>query len=149
MNKEERIFQQVENKYFKLLAKSQKQSLSDKELEEMLSLMARKIVYLQEEFQTKKEQNQDIECIDPITSGLLFIQGLKNGLRMTAGYPIQANIEQFAAHYQSVTDYEEAYLTFEEEKDYESLNEAKEEVEDLEEGYTERPKIYQKRMNHE
>ena len=36
-------------------------------------------------------------------------------------------------------------LLFEEEKDYESLNKAKEEVEDLEEGYTEKTKNLSKR----
>lgn len=139
--KQEKEFLKVENRYFKLLVKSQQKGLRKQEEEEMLLLMAKRIAYLQEEWQTKKEQNQEIECIDPITDGLFLIQDLKLGFSQVIEYPNQENIEQFAAHYQAVLDYEQAFLSFEQgEISKDELEERKEEAKDLKEGYQEKPK---------
>lgn len=129
--------------FFKLLKISLERDLTEKEQNRFLQSSYRNIGYLEEEFNVYKSSviGNLIIYNTLINNGITLINGLRNGLNITKDNFIKENINQFSAHYQSVKEYEEAFLTYREnstDESYDNAIEKYEEAIDYSEGYTEK-----------
>ena len=127
--------------FFKLLKISLERDLTEKEQNKFLESSYRNIGYLEEEFNVYKSSviGNLIIYSTLINNGITLINGLRNGLNITKDNFIKENIHQFSAHYQSVKEYEEAFLAYRENSIDESYDEAIEKYEeaiDYSDGYT-------------
>ena len=127
--------------FFKLLKISLERELSEKEKNRFLESSYRNIGYLEEEFNVYKSSviGNLIIYSTLINNGITLINGLRNGLNITKDNFIKENINQFSAHYQSVKEYEEAFLAYREnstDESYDNAIEKYEEAIDYSEGYT-------------
>lgn len=145
----EKVFLYVENKTFELIKKSLNQPLSKKEQEQLLQLMQKRIHYLEEEFTSKQNDDNSFIMARFLTNGLTLIADVFKGLETSKQQPITKNLQQLAAHYQTISDYEQQVLIYKEEPSYEHYYLAEEkyqEAQTLKEGY-ELPKILSKIKN--
>lgn len=129
--------------FFKLLKISLERDLTKKEQNRFLQSSYRNIGYLEEEFNVYKSSviGNLIIYSTLINNGITLINDLRNGLNITENNFIKENINQFSAHYQSVKEYEEAFLTYREnstDESYDNAIEKYEEAIDYSEGYTEK-----------
>ena len=127
--------------FFKLLRVSLERELNEKEQNKFLESSFRNIGYLEEEFNTYKNSviGNLIIYNTLINNGTTLINGLRNGLNITKDNFIKENINQFSAHYQTVKEYEEAFLEYREsstDESYDKTIEKFEEAIDYSEGYT-------------
>ena len=129
-----------ENIFFELVKKAQYKSLNGFDRRRFLISAGRGINYLEEEFETVRE-NENNNGLDYITinNGLTLVSDLSEGFEILRSNFIKENINQFSAHYQSVKEYEEAFLAYRENSTDESYDEAIEKYEeaiDYSEAYT-------------
>ena len=129
------------NTFFKLLKMSLERDLNEKEQNKFLESSYRNIGYLEEEFNTYRNSavGNLIVYNTLINNGITLINGLRTGLNITKDNFIKENINQFSAHYQTVKEYEDAFLTYRENstnESYDNAIEKYEEVTDYSEGYT-------------
>ena len=127
--------------FFKLLKISLERDLTEKEKNRFLESSYRNISYLEEEFNVYKSSviGNLIIYSTLINNGITLINGLRNGLNITKDNFIKENINQFSAHYQTVKEYEEAFLAYREnstDESYDNAIEKYEEAVDYSEGYT-------------
>ena len=128
--------------FFKLLKISLERDLTKKEQNRFLQSSYRNIGYLEEEFNVYKSSviGNLIIYNTLINNGITLINGLRNGLNITKDNFIKENINQFSAHYQSVKEYEDAFLTYREDggtdENYSKTMKAYEDAIDYSEGYT-------------
>ena len=127
--------------FFKLLKISIERDLTEKEQNKFLESSYRNISYLEEEFNVYKSSaiGNLIIYSTLINNGITLINGLRNGLNITEDNFIKENINQFSAHYQTVKEYEEAFLAYRvnsTEESYDNAIEKYEEAVDYSEGYT-------------
>ena len=135
--------------FFKLLKVSLERELNEKEQNKFLESSFRNIGYLEEEFNTYKNSviGNLIIYNTLINNGTTLINGLRNGLNITKDNFIKENINQFSAHYQTVKEYEEAFLEYREsstDESYDKTIEKFEEAIDYSEGYTKRKTLTKK-----
>ena len=127
--------------FFKLLKISLERDLNEKEQNRFLESSYRNIGYLEEEFNVYKSSviGNLIIYSTLINNGITLINGLRNGLNITKDNFIKENINQFSAHYQTVKEYEDAFLTYRENstnESYDNAIEKYEEATDYSKGYT-------------
>ena len=127
--------------FFKLLKISIERDLTEKEQNKFLESSYRNISYLEEEFNVYKSSaiGNLIIYSTLINNGITLINGLRNGLNITKDNFIKENINQFSAHYQTVKEYEEAFLAYRvnsTEESYDNAIEKYEKAVDYSEGYT-------------
>lgn len=135
--------------FFKLLKVSLERELNEKEQNKFLESSFRNIGYLEEEFNTYKNSviGNLIIYNTLINNGTTLINGLRNGLNITKDNFIKENINQFSTHYQTVKEYEEAFLEYREsstDESYDKTIEKFEEAIDYSEGYTKRKTLTKK-----
>lgn len=135
--------------FFNLLKISLERDLTEKEQNRFLESSYRNITYLEEEFKNAKDNvigNLIIYNV-LIHNGITLVNDLRNGLNITKDNFIKENINQFSAHYQTVKEYEEAFLEYREssnDESYDKIIEKFEEAIDYSEGYTERKTLTKK-----
>lgn len=135
--------------FFNLLKISLERDLNEKEQNRFLESSYRNITYLEEEFKNAKDNvigNLIIYNV-LIHNGITLVNDLRNGLNITKDNFIKENINQFSAHYQTVKEYEEAFLEYRESSNderYDKIIEKFEEAIDYSEGYTERKTLTKK-----
>ncbi len=135
--------------FFNLLKISLERDLNEKEQNRFLESSYRNITYLEEEFKNAKDNvigNLIIYNV-LIHNGITLVNDLRNGLNITKDNFIKENINQFSAHYQTVKEYEEAFLEYREsstDESYDKIIEKFEEAIDYSEGYTERKTLTKK-----
>ncbi len=102
-----------ENIFFELVKKAQDKTLNGFDRRRFLISAGRSINYLEEEFETVRE-NESNNGLDYITinNGLTLVSDLSEGLHILRTNFIKENINQFAAHYQSVRDYEDSFIDY-------------------------------------
>ena len=101
--------------FFKLLKISLERDLTEKEKNKFLESSYRNIGYLEEEFKCANESHTGNYNDGIITrNGIVLVSQLRDGLNITKDNFIKENIEQFSAHYQCVKEYEEAFVTYRE-----------------------------------
>ncbi len=127
--------------FFKLLRVSLERDLNEKEQGKFLESSYRNIDYLEEEFNTYRNSvvGNLIIYNTLINNGTTLINGLRTGLNITKDNFIKENINQFSAHYQTVKEYEEAFLEYREnitDESYDKTIEKYEEAIDYSDGYT-------------
>ncbi len=110
--KQEKRFRKIENNYFELLKLSQERELIDQEKIELLKVMYERINFLEEEFLTARGSCKNSKEYIAINNGLTLISDLKNGLKITSENFIQANVEQWAAHFECIRNYEECFIAY-------------------------------------
>lgn len=135
--------------FFKLLRVSLERDLNEKEQGKFLESSYRNITYLEEEFKNAKDNviGNLIIYNSLINNGITLVNDLRNGLNITKDNFIKENINQFSAHYQTVKEYEEAFLEYRESSTNESYDKTIEKFEeaiDYSEGYTERKTLTKK-----
>ena len=135
--------------FFKLLKVSFERDLNEKEQGKFLESSFRNISYLEEEFKNAKDNviGNLIIYNSLINNGITLVNDLRNGLNITKDNFIKENINQFSAHYQTVKEYEEAFLEYREsstDESYDKIIEKFEEAIDYSEGYTERKTLTKK-----
>ena len=135
--------------FFNLLKISLERDLNEKEQNRFLESSYRNITYLEEEFKNAKDNvigNLIIYNV-LIHNGITLVNDLRNGLNITKDNFIKENINQFSAHYQTVKEYEEAFLEYREssnDESYDKTIEKFEEAIDYSEGYTKRKTLTKK-----
>ena len=135
--------------FFNLLKISLERDLNEKEQNRFLESSYRNRTYLEEEFKNAKDNvigNLIIYNV-LIHNGITLVNDLRNGLNITKDNFIKENINQFSAHYQTVKEYEEAFLEYRESSTNESYDKTIEKFEeaiDYSEGYTERKTLTKK-----
>ncbi len=127
--------------FFNLLRLSLERELNEKEKSKFLESSYRNITYLEEEFKNAQENviGNLIIYNSLIYNGITLVNDLRNGLNITKDNFIKENIKQFSAHYQTVKEYEEAFLEYRESSTNESYDKTIEKFEeaiDYSEGYT-------------
>ena len=127
--------------FFKLLRVSLERELTEKEQGKFLESSFRNITYLEEEFKNAKDNviGNLVIYNSLINNGITLVNDLRNGLNITKDNFIKENINQFSAHYQTVKEYEEAFLEYREsstDESYDKTIEKFEEAIDYSEGYT-------------
>ena len=127
--------------FFKLLRVSLERDLNEKEKGKFLESSYRNITYLEEEFKNAKDHviGNLIIYNSLINNGIILVNDLRNGLNITKDNFIKENIQQFSAHYQTVKEYEEAFLEYREnitDENYDNVMDMFEEAKDYSEGYT-------------
>ena len=125
---------------FEMLKLSLAKTLDEDQQKKFLNSAYNNINYLKEEF-TKAKGNHDNNANDTVAidNGLLLISHLGNGYTITKDNFINENIQQFSAHYQSVKDYELAFLIYRKQrtiKNYFKTIEAYDESLSYKDGYT-------------
>ena len=102
-----------ENIFFELVKKAQYKTLNVSERGRFLASARRSVDYLEEEFETVRE-NENNNGLDYITinNGITLVSDLNEGLNILRTNFIKENINQFAAHYQSVRDYEDGFIAY-------------------------------------
>ena len=102
-----------ENIFFELVKKAQYKTLNVSERGRFLASARRSVDYLKEEFETVRE-NENNNGLDYITinNGITLVSDLNEGLNILRTNFIKENINQFAAHYQSVRDYEDGFIAY-------------------------------------
>ena len=102
--------------FFNLLRLSLERELNEKEKSKFLESSYRNITYLEEEFKNAQENviGNLIIYNSLIYNGITLVNDLRNGLNITKDNFIKENIKQFSAHYQTVKEYEEAFLEYRE-----------------------------------
>ena len=99
--------------FFKLLKVALERDLTEKEKNKFLESSYRNIGYLEEEFKCANESHTGNYNDGIITrNGIVLVSQLRDGLNITKDNFIKENIEQFSAHYQCVKEYEEAFVTY-------------------------------------
>ena len=93
-----------ENIFFELVKKAQDKTLNGFDRRRFLISAGRSINYLEEEFETVRENESN--------NGLTLVSDLSEGLHILRTNFIKENINQFAAHYQSVRDYEDSFIDY-------------------------------------
>ena len=126
--------------FFKLLKVALERDLTEKEKNKFLESSYRNIGYLEEEFKCANESHAGNYNDGIITrNGIVLVSQLRDGLNITKDNFIKENIEQFSAHYQCVKEYEEAFVTYRDNRSTESYFrtiEAYNEAIDYSDGYT-------------
>ena len=127
--------------FFKLLRVSLERDLNEKEQNKFLESSYKNIGYLEEEFNTYRNSvvGNLIIYNTLINNGIILVNDLRNGLNITKDNFIKENINQFSAHYQTVKEYEEAFLAYREnitDESYDNAIEKYEEAIDYSDGYT-------------
>lgn len=126
--------------FFKLLKVALERDLTEKEKNKFLESSYRNIGYLEEEFKCANESHAGNYNDGIITrNGIALVSQLRDGLNITKDNFIKENIEQFSAHYQCVKEYEEAFVTYRDNRFTESYFrtiEAYNEAIDYSDGYT-------------
>ncbi|HIT38315.1 MAG TPA: hypothetical protein IAB59_07565 [Candidatus Onthousia faecipullorum] len=126
--------------FFKLLKVALERDLTEKEKNKFLESSYRNIGYLEEEFKCANESHAGNYNDGIITrNGIVLVSQLRDGLNITKDNFIKENIEQFSAHYQCVKEYEEAFVTYRDNRFTESYFrtiEAYNEAIDYSDGYT-------------
>ena len=135
--------------FFKLLRVSLERDLNEKEQGKFLESSYRNITYLEEEFKNAKDNviGNLIIYNSLINNGITLVNDLRNGLNITKDNFIKENINQFSAHYQTVKEYEEAFLEYRESSTNESYDKTIEKFEeaiDYSEGYTQKRTLTKK-----
>ncbi len=135
--------------FFKLLRVSLERDLNEKEQGKFLESSYRNITYLEEEFKNAKDNviGNLIIYNSLINNGITLVNDLRNGLNITKDNFIKENINQFSAHYQTVKEYEEAFLEYRESSTNESYDKTIEKFEeaiDYSEGYTQKKTLTKK-----
>ncbi len=135
--------------FFNLLRLSLERELNEKEKSKFLESSYRNITYLEEEFKNAKDNviGNLVIYNSLINNGITLVNDLRNGLNITKDNFIKENINQFSAHYQTVKEYEEAFLEYRESSTNESYDKTIEKFEeaiDYSEGYTERKTLTKK-----
>ena len=125
---------------FKLLKVALERDLTEKEKNKFLESSYRNIGYLEEEFKCANESHAGNYNDGIITrNGIALVSQLRDGLNITKDNFIKENIEQFSAHYQCVKEYEEAFVTYRDNRSTESYFrtiETYNEAIDYSDGYT-------------
>ena len=125
---------------FKLLKVALERDLTEKEKNKFLESSYRNIGYLEEEFKCANESHAGNYNDGIITrNGIVLVSQLRDGLNITKDNFIKENIEQFSAHYQCVKEYEEAFVTYRDNRSTESYFrtiETYNEAIDYSDGYT-------------
>ena len=125
---------------FKLLKVALERDLTEKEKNKFLESSYRNIGYLEEEFKCANESHAGNYNDGIITrNGIALVSQLRDGLNITKDNFIKENIKQFSAHYQCVKEYEEAFVTYRDNRSTESYFrtiEAYNEAIDYSDGYT-------------
>ena len=93
-----------ENIFFELVKKAQYKTLNASERGRFLASARRSVDYLEEEFETVRENENN--------NGITLVSDLNEGLNILRTNFIKENINQFAAHYQSVRDYEDGFIAY-------------------------------------
>ena len=129
--------------FFKLLRVSFERDLNEKEQGKFLESSYRNIGYLEEEFNTYRNSvvGNLIIYNTLINNGIILVNDLRNGLNITKDNFIKENINQFSAHYQTVKEYEEAFLAYRinsTDESYDNAMEKYEEAIDYSECYAEK-----------
>lgn len=107
--------------FFKLLRVALERDLTEKEKNKFLESSYRNIGYLEEEFKCANESHAGNYNDGIITrNGIVLVSQLRDGLNITKDNFIKENIEQFSAHYQCVKEYEEAFVTYRDNRSTES-----------------------------
>lgn len=126
--------------FFKLLKVALERDLTEKEKNKFLESSYRNIGYLEEEFKCANESHAGNYNDGIITrNGIVLVSQLRDGLNITKDNFIKENIEQFSAHYQCVKEYEEAFVTYRDNRSTESYFrtiETYNEAIDYSDGYT-------------
>ncbi len=126
--------------FFKLLKVALERDLTEKEKNKFLESSYRNIGYLEEEFKCANESHAGNYNDGIITrNGIALVSQLRDGLNITKDNFIKENIEQFSAHYQCVKEYEEAFVTYRDNRSTESYFrtiETYNEAIDYSDGYT-------------
>ena len=126
--------------FFKLLKVALERDLTEKEKNKFLESSYRNIGYLEEEFKCANEIHAGNYNDGIITrNGIVLVSQLRDGLNITKDNFIKENIEQFSAHYQCVKEYEEAFVTYRDNRSTESYFrtiETYNEAIDYSDGYT-------------
>lgn len=126
--------------FFKLLRVALERDLTEKEKNKFLESSYRNIGYLEEEFKCANESHAGNYNDGIITrNGIVLVSQLRDGLNITKDNFIKENIEQFSAHYQCVKEYEEAFVTYRDNRSTESYFrtiETYNEAIDYSDGYT-------------
>ena len=135
--------------FFKLLRVSLERDLNEKKQGKFLESSYRNITYLEEEFKNAKDNviGNLIIYNSLINNGITLVNDLRNGLNITKDNFIKENINQFSAHYQTVKEYEEAFLEYRESSTNESYDKTIEKFEeaiDYSEGYTQKKTLTKK-----
>lgn len=125
---------------FKLLKVALERDLTEKEKNKFLESSYRNIGYLEEEFKCANESHAGNYNDGIITrNGIALVSQLRDGLNITKDNFIKENIKQFSAHYQCVKEYEEAFVTYRDNRSTESYFrtiETYNEAIDYSDGYT-------------
>ena len=108
----EKDVKKVENEYFELLKLSKERDLSTEEIDKFITVMRKRVSFLEEEFISAKEHVISSKIFMGINGGLWLVDGLKTGINITNDNPVQSNFEQFAAHADSVIKYENSFIEF-------------------------------------
>ena len=126
--------------FFKLLKVALERDLTEKEKNKFLESSYRNIGYLEEEFKCANESHAGNYNDGIITrNGIVLVSQLRDGLNITKDNFIKENIGQFSAHYQCVKEYEEAFVTYRDNRSTESYFrtiETYNEAIDYSDGYT-------------
>ena len=126
--------------FFKLLKVALERDLTEKEKNKFLESSYRNIGYLEEEFKCANESHAGNYNDGIITrNGIVLVSQLRDGLNITKDNFIKENIKQFSAHYQCVKEYEEAFVTYRDNRSTESYFrtiETYNEAIDYSDGYT-------------
>lgn len=109
----ERNISKYENIFFDLIKKSQDECLTDTLKEKFLKSCSKSVAYLEEEFLSVRENgsNNRLDFI-AINNGLTLIEDIKIGINITENNLIKENIDQLAAHYQGIKDYQSVYVDY-------------------------------------
>ena len=126
--------------FFKLLKVALERDSTEKEKNKFLESSYKNIGYLEEEFKCANESHAGNYNDGIITrNGIALVSQLRDGLNITKDNFIKENIEQFSAHYQCVKEYEEAFVTYRDNRSTESYFrtiETYNEAIDYSDGYT-------------
>ena len=102
-----------ENTIFNLLVKANERDLTQREKNKFLKAMGRSIFFSVSAFGFEKEkEDNNPQDIIAINNCLNLLKDLNNGFEITQENCILENINQIAAHYQSVLEYEDSFLDY-------------------------------------
>ncbi len=126
----EEILEQVNDRYFALLQKEQRDALTNKEKEEMVKILKQKVNFIREDFTIAIEDSDFQEEVPYLVNGVTMISNLKHALMITEGNPTRENFEQFAFDFDRIEEYQEAIVVYQETKDTSCLENLSELYED-------------------
>lgn len=147
--RDDKKIEKIEDQYFMYLSLSQTKELTSKELKKFMKIMDNRLKGLEFEFIVAKQVlSKSNKGTIIINNGLNLINDLKEGLQITKENPIQDNIEQWAAHFDSVLSYEEdtaSFITTGDDEIYNKTFESFTDAKELSDGYIKKEEILGKK----